>query len=44
MIGLEQVKKILNAVRKITGSVATVNYGDLINHYRIFVAHLETLY
>ena len=28
MVRLEKVKKILNAARRITGSVATVNNGD----------------
>ena len=44
MVGLEETKKILNAVGNITGSAGTVNDGDLINHYRMFVAHLETLF
>ena len=44
MVGLEGVKTFLNAVRNITGSVATVDDGDLMNHYRVFVASLETLF
>ena len=31
-------------MRNITGSVATVNDSDLMNHYRMFVANLETLF
>ena len=34
----------LNAVRSITGSVATVDDGDLMNDYRMLVSHLETLF
>ena len=33
MVGLEGVKTFLNAVRNITGSVATVDDGDLMIHY-----------
>ena len=44
MVGLEETKTFLNAVRSITGKLATVDDGDLINHYRMFVAHLETLF
>ena len=44
IVGLEAVKTFLNAVRNITGSVATVDDGDLMNHYRVFVASLETLF
>ena len=44
MVGLEGVKTFLNAVRNITGSVATVDDGDLMIHYRVFVANLETLF
>ena len=44
MVGLEGVKTFLNAVRNITGSVATVDDGDLMNHYRVFVTGLETLF
>ena len=44
MVGLEETKTFLNAVRNITGSVETVDDGDLMNHYRIFVANLETLF
>ena len=44
MVGLEGAKTFLNAVRNITGSVATVDDGDLIIHYRLFVANLETLF
>ena len=41
MVVLEEAKTFLNAVRSITGSVATVDDGD---HYGMFVAHLETLF
>ena len=44
MVGLEETKTFLNVVRNITGSVATVDDGDLMNHYRMFVANLETLF
>ena len=44
IVGLEAAKTFLNAVRNITGSVATVDDGDLMNHYRVFVASLETLF
>ena len=44
MVGLEEVKTCLNAVRNITGRVETVDDGDLMNHYRMFVANLETLF
>ena len=44
MVRLEKVKKFLNAARRITGSVATVNDGDSMNHYRMFVARLETIF
>ena len=44
MVGLEEVKILLNPKRSITGSAATVNDRDLINHYGMFVAHLETLF
>ena len=40
MVRLEEAETFLNAVRNITGSVATVYEGDLINHYRMFVANL----
>ena len=43
MVGLKEAKTFLNAVRNTTGSVATANDGDSMNHYRIFVANLETL-
>ena len=43
-VGLEGAKTFLNAVRNITGSVATVDDGDLMIHYRLFVANLETLF
>ena len=43
MVGLKEAKTFLNAVRNTTGSVGTANDGDLMNHYRIFVANLETL-
>ena len=42
MVGLEETKTFLNAVRNITRSVVTVDDGDLMNHYRMFVANLET--
>ena len=44
MVGLEDTKTFLNAVRNITESVATVDDGDLMNHYRMFEANLETLF
>ena len=44
MVGLEKAKCFLNALRNITGSVATVDDRDLMNHYRIFVANLEILF
>ena len=44
MVRLEKVKKILNTARRITGSVATVNNGDSMNHYRMIVARLETIF
>ena len=44
MAGLKEAKTFLNAVRNTTGSVATANDGNLINHYRMFVANLETLF
>ena len=44
MVGLKETKTFLNAVRNITGSVATVDDGDLMNHYRMLVANLETLF
>ena len=44
MVRLDETKKFLNVVRNITGSVATVDEGDLMNHYRMFVANLETLF
>ena len=44
MVGLKEAKTFLNAVRNTTGSVATTNDGDLMNHYRMFVANLETLF
>ena len=31
-------------MRSISGNVATVEDGNLINHYGMFVAHLETLF
>ena len=42
MVGLERAKTLLNPKRSITGRVATVENWDLISHYRMFVAHLET--
>ena len=44
MVGLEGTKTFLNAERNVTGSVATVDDGDLMNHYQVFVANLETLF
>ena len=44
MVGLEGTKTFLNAVRNITRSVATVDDGNLMINYRVFVANLETLY
>ena len=43
-VGLKEAKTFLNAVRDTTGSVATVNDGDLTNHYRMFIANLEILF
>ena len=43
MVALKEAKTFLNAVRNTTGSVATANDGDLMNHYRMFAANLETL-
>ena len=43
MVGLEEAKTFLNAVKSISGSVVTVDNGDLINHYGMFGASLETL-
>ena len=37
MVGLKEAKTSLNAVRNTTGSVATANEGDLMNHYRMLV-------
>ena len=42
MVGLKETKTFLNAVRNITGSVAPVDDGDLMNHYWMLVANLET--
>ena len=44
IVGLEGAKTFLNAVRNITGSVVTVGDGDLMIHYRLFVANVETLF
>ena len=44
MVWLEEAKLFLNVVRSITESDATVNDGDLMNHYPVSVAHLETLF
>ena len=44
MVGSEETNTFLNTVRSITGSVATIIDGDLMNHYRMFVAHLETIF
>ena len=44
MVGLKEAKTFLNAVRSTTGSVATADDGDLMNHYRMFAADLETLF
>ena len=41
---LEDVKIFLNAVRTVTGCVATVDDNDLMNVYQVSVAHLETLF
>ena len=38
VVGLEGAKTFLNAVRNITENVAAVEDGDLMNHYRVFVA------
>ena len=44
MVGLKETKTFLNAARNTTGSVATADDGDLMNHYQMFVANLETLF
>ena len=44
MVGLKEAKTFLNAVRNISGSVAPADDGDLMNHYRMFVANTETLF
>ena len=44
MVGLKEAKTFLNAVRSTTGSAATANDSDLMNHYRMFAANLETLF
>ena len=44
MVGLEEGKTLLNPKRSINGSVATVHDWDLIGHYGMFEAHLETLF
>ena len=41
---MEEAKRFLNALRNLTGGVATVDDGDLINRYRMFVVKLETLF
>ena len=40
MVRLEETETILIAVRIITGCFATIYEGNLINHYRMFVANL----
>ena len=42
LVGRRQT--FLNAVRNITGSVTTVDDGDFMIHYRVFVANLEILF
>ena len=44
MVGLETIKTFLNAMRNITGSVATVDDTDLMIHYRVFVANFQKPY
>ena len=44
MVGLEEATTLLDAQRSITRSVATVDDWDLINHYGMFVVHLQTLF
>ena len=44
MVGLKEAKIFLNSVRNTTGSVATADDSDLMNHYQMFVANLETLF
>ena len=44
MVGLGETKTFLNEVRNITGSVETVDDGNLMSHYRMCVATLETLF
>ena len=42
IVGLEDSKKFLKAVRDITGSVSSIEDADLIECYRKFVSKLET--
>ena len=44
MVGFKEAKTFLNAVRNTIGIVATADDADLINHYRMFAANLETLF
>ena len=44
MVGLEEGKTSLNAKRSITRSVTTVDDWYLINHYGMFVVHLQTVF
>ena len=44
MVGLKEAKTSLNAKRSITRSVATVDDWYLINHYGMFVVHLQTVF
>ena len=44
VVGLEEAKTFSNAVRNKSGSVVTVDDIDLMNHYRMFVANLDTLF
>ena len=43
-VGLKEAKTLLNPKRSIIGNAATVSGRNLVNHYGIFVAHLETLF
>ena len=42
MVELEEAKIFLSAVRSIAEGVAIVDDCDLMNHYQLFAAHLET--
>ena len=44
MLWLDWKRRKKIAMRSITGSDATVDDGDLMNHYRMLVSHLEFLF